>query len=233
MANRDPNKSARNRLIESLKKELRELLPTVLKETGERSEAALNATLGSKNDEFFDLKNDVIHSQDQFVNQWMTGLKSAALAEEGGAVVWLWKSLKKYPNFRKYTLLFLERSYLRHFEELSKNRPSLDESELWIGQKNAHYGLFVTPRFASGQWENDKGEIRALKVPYFTIGHILQTGFVIPDKNKRATFIDLSSTSRFFKKQLCAIPALNMNMISQDSIVITFAVTRTHSKCHF
>ena len=38
--------------------ELRELLPTVLKETGERSEAALNATLGSKNDEFFDLKND-------------------------------------------------------------------------------------------------------------------------------------------------------------------------------
>ena len=74
MPKRDPNKSARNRIIESLKKELRELLPTVLKETGERSEAALNATLGSKSDEFFDLKNDVIHSQDQFVNQWMTGL---------------------------------------------------------------------------------------------------------------------------------------------------------------
>ena len=77
MAKRDPNKSARNRLIKSLKKELRELLPTVLTETGESSEAALNATLGSKNDEFFDLKNDVIYSQDQFVNQWMTALNIA------------------------------------------------------------------------------------------------------------------------------------------------------------
>ena len=202
MAKRDPNKSARNRIIESLKKELRELLPTVLKETGERSEAALNATLGSKNDEFFDLKNDVIHSQDQFVNQWMTGLQKAALAEEGGAVVWLWKSLKKYPNFRRYTLLFLERSYLKHFEELSKNRPSLDESELWIGQKNAHYGLFVTPRFAGGKWENDKSEIRALKVPYFTIGHVLQAGLVIPGKNNRVTFKDVEQYLTFFQETL-------------------------------
>jgi hypothetical protein len=119
MAKRDPNKSARNRLIATLKKELRGLLPIVLKETGETSEATLNATLGSKNDEFFDLKNDVVHSQDQFVNQWMTGLKKAAL-QQGGSVLWIWKSLKKHPNFRKYTLLFLERSYLRHFEELSQ-----------------------------------------------------------------------------------------------------------------
>jgi hypothetical protein len=61
----------------------------------------LNARSGSKNDKFFDLKNDVILSQDQFVNQWMAGLKKAALAEDGGSVVWLWKSLKMYPNFRK------------------------------------------------------------------------------------------------------------------------------------
>lgn len=202
MAKRDPNKSARNRLIESLKEQLRELLPTVLKETGERSEAALNATLGSKNDEFFDLKNDVIHSQDQFVNRWMAGLKKAALAREGGSVIWLWKSLKKYPNFRKYTLLFLERSYLRHFEELSKNRPSLEDSELWIGQKNAHYGLLVTPRFAREQWENDKSEIRALKVPYFTIGHVLQTGLVIPGKNAYVTFNDAEQYLTFFQETL-------------------------------
>jgi hypothetical protein len=202
MAKRDPDKSARNRLIEGLKKELRELLPTALKETGELSEAALNATLGSKNDEFFDLKNDVIHSQDQFVNQWMAGLKRAALAEEGGSVVWLWKSLKKYPNFRKYTWLFLERSYLTHFEELSKNRPSLDESELWIGQKNANYGLLVTPRFAREQRENDKSEIRALKVPYFTIGHVLETGLVIPGKNKRVIFNDVEQYLTFFQETL-------------------------------
>jgi len=202
MAKRDPNKSARNRLIENLKEELRKLLPAVLEETGEPSEATLNATLGSKNDEFFDLKHDVIHSQDQFVNQWLAGLKAAAMEQQGGSVSWIWKSLKKYPNFRKYTLLFLERSYLRHFEELSKNRPSLDESELWIGQKNADYGLFVTPRFAHGHWENDRSEIRALKVPYFTIGHVLQAGLVIPGKNKRVTFADVEQYLTFFQETL-------------------------------
>jgi hypothetical protein len=132
----------------------------------------------------------------------MAGLKKAALAEEGGSVVWLWKSLKKYPNFRRYTWLFLERSYLRHFDELSKNRPSLGESELWIGQKNANYGLLVTPRFARGRWENDKSEIRALKVPYFTIGHVIQTGLVIPDKDKRVTFKDLEQYLAFFQETL-------------------------------
>jgi len=202
MAKRDPNKSARNRLIKNLSQELRKLLPAVLKETGEPNEATLNATLGSKNDDFFDLENDVIHSQDQFVNQWLVGLKKAALVQQFGSVAWIWKALKKYPDFRKYTLTFLERSYLKYFEELSKNRPSLDDSEIWIGQKNANYGLLVTPRFARGQWENDKSEIRALKVPYFTIGHVLQTGLVVPGKSKRFVFNDVEQYLTFFQETI-------------------------------
>ena len=38
MAKKDPNKSARNRIIESLKIELRRLLPAVLAETGIESD---------------------------------------------------------------------------------------------------------------------------------------------------------------------------------------------------
>jgi hypothetical protein len=132
----------------------------------------------------------------------MAGLKKAAAAGEGGSVVWLWSSLKKYRNFRRYTWLFLERSYLIHFEQLSKNRPSLDESQLWIGQKNAHYGLLVTPRFAHGQWENDKSEIRAFKAAYFTIGHVLQTGFVVPNRHSRVTFNDTEQYLTFFQETL-------------------------------
>lgn len=202
MAKRDPNKSARNRIIKNLKEQLRDLLPTVLQETGVHSEAGLNAILGSKNDEFFDLRNDVIHSQDQFVVKWLTELKKAALAQSGGSVVWIWKSLKQCPAFKSYTLLFLERSYLNHFDELSKNRPPLEDSELWIGQKNAHYGLLVTPRFVRGQWENDKSEIRAFKSPYFTIGHVLETGLVVPGKDKRVTFHDLEQYLTFFAETL-------------------------------
>src|ERR1035437_620411 len=131
MAKRDLNKTARNRIIEVHKKQLRELLQKALEETREPNEQSLNATLGSKNDEFFDLKNDVIHSQDQFVNRWLAGLQKAAQSGNGGSVIWLWDALKKHKNFRKYALLFLERSYLRHFEELSKNRPLVEASEVW------------------------------------------------------------------------------------------------------
>lgn len=46
-------------MIESIKLKLRELLPDVLDETGLEGEQSVNATVGSKNDEFFDLKNDV------------------------------------------------------------------------------------------------------------------------------------------------------------------------------
>ena len=202
MLKRDPNKTARNRLILRFKEDLRGLLPAVLKETRLTDEAVLNATLGSKNGEFIDLRNDVILSSEQFVNKWLTALKASALEEPDSSVGWIWKTLKRRPNFRKYTLLFLERSYLNHFDELSKHRPSIEGSELWIGQKNANYGIFVTPRFAKGQWENDKSEIRALKVPYFTIGHILETGLVIPGKDKRITFPDVEHYLTFFQETI-------------------------------
>jgi hypothetical protein len=202
MAKRDPNKTARNRIIEIYKVQLRELLPKVLRETGTRDEQSLNAILGSKNDEFFDLKNDVIHSQDQFVNRWLHGLKKAALAEEGGAVVWIWKSLKKHKNFRRYTLLFLERSYLKHFDELSKNRPLVEAAEVWIGQENANYGLLVSPRFRHGQWENDKSEIRSFQQAYWSIGHVMETGLVIPGKDKIFKFTDIDQYLMFFQDTL-------------------------------
>src|SRR5438874_16975 len=109
---------------------------------------------------------------------------------------------QKAPKLSQVHAAVLERSYLNHFDELSKHRPSIEGSELWIGQKNANYGIFVTPRFAKGQWENDKSEIRALKVPYFTIGHILETGLVIPGKDKRITFPDVEHYLTFFQETI-------------------------------
>ncbi len=69
MAKRDPDKSARNRIINNIKDELRSILPGVLKKTGVANEQSLNARIGSKNDEFFDLKNDVINSHVEFINK--------------------------------------------------------------------------------------------------------------------------------------------------------------------
>lgn len=202
MAKRDLNKSARNRMIETIKLKLRDMLPEVLAETGIESEQSLNATLGSKNDEFFDLKNDVVHSQEEFVSRWLEALKESALDDGVASHLWIWDRLKSYKTFREYTVLFLKRSYLKHFEELSKNRPVVEEAELWIGQENASYGLLVSPRFKNDKWENDKSEIRAFNKAYWTIGHVMETGLVIPGKNKVFKFSDIEQYLLFFQDTL-------------------------------
>jgi hypothetical protein len=71
-------------------------------------------------------------------------------------------------------MLFLKRSYLKHFDELSRVRPHLTESEIWIGQNKADYGLLITPRYVNGVWENDRSEIRHFPKLYWTIGHVLE-----------------------------------------------------------
>lgn len=202
MAKRDPEKSARNRIIAKLKDELRALLPDVLEQTGVGSEASLNAKIGSKHDEFFDLKNEVIASQDEFTNKWLRGLKAAGATFGKDAHTWIIENAKSSPAFKKYLLLFLKRSYLKHFDELSRNRPEPASSIIWIGQENANYGLLVTPRFKDGAWENDKSEIRKFGSAYWTIGHVLETGLVIPGKPKVFKFNDLEQYLLFFTDTL-------------------------------
>ena len=201
MAKRDPDKSARNRIIKRIKEELREMLPGVLKDTGLASEASLNATIGSKNDDFFDLKNEIINTPEEFINKWLKGLKASVNSHHSPSHQWILDNIKKHNSFKKYLMLFLERSYLNHFEELSKNRPSPAQSEIWLGQTNANYGLLVTPRFQGGEWENDKSEIRAFKQGYWTIGHVMQTGLVIPGK-KIFKFGDIDQYLLFFTDTL-------------------------------
>lgn len=202
MAKRDPDKSARNRIIANIKEELRDILPDVIAATGVANEQSLNAKIGSKNDEFFDLKNEVIHSHDEFINKWLQGLKARITTVHSPAHQWIYDSAKKHDVFKKYLLLFLKRSYLKHFEELSKNRPKPSNSEIWIGQTNANYGLLVTPRFKNGKWENDESEIRAFKQGYWTIGHVMETGLVIPGKDKRFEFSDIEQYLLFFTDTL-------------------------------
>lgn len=203
MAKRDPSKTARNRIIQAIKKQLRGLLPEVLAAVKLTSEASLNAKIGSKTDDFFDLKNDVIPSHDVYVSRWLEGLKRAAIDEGQAPYYWIYENLKKHDSFKKYVLLFLRRSYLKHFEELSKKRPAAEEAAAWIGQQNANYGLLITPRFRNGEWENDRSKIRAFDRPYWTVGHVMKTGLVIPGKKgKIFTFSNIDQYLLFFTDTL-------------------------------
>ena len=200
MAKRDPNKTARNKRVAAMKKRLRALLPDVLAETGLPNEASLNAKISSKADEFIDLKNEVITSPEHYASLYLDGFENS-LSTTGYLTAYdeLYDTLKRSKAAQEYLLLFLERSYLKHYDELSKRRPKVDEAAIWIGQNAADYGLLVTPRFANGDWENDKSEIRHFRPGYWSIGHVVETGLVIPGKDKRMRFSDVDAYLDFFE----------------------------------
>lgn len=208
MAKRDPNKTARNKQVGQIKAQLRALLPTVLAETKYKTEASLNAMIGHRADEFIDLKNEVMLSAQDYISRYMEGFQEhLAVPGEG----WpsyrtshdeFYDQIKGSKAAQEYMMLFLQRTYLKKYNEFVKKRPSIKEAEIWLGQNAADYGLLVSPRFANGDWENDKSEIRKFKPNYWTIGHVLESGLVIPGKNKKMKFPDASSYLDFFEHVL-------------------------------
>lgn len=203
MARRDPEKTARNKKIARLKTELQALLAKALQETGIKDLASLNAQIGSKTDDFINLQTEVITSEDMYAALWFRGLKAhLGRSSYDTAYDKLHGFIKTSPAFKEYLYLFLRRSYLKHYDELSKNRPSAADAELWIGANNAEYGILISPRFRSGEWENDKSEIRHFKPRYWSIGHILETGLCVPGESDRTEFADLAAFLHFYKTVL-------------------------------
>ncbi|OEZ90868.1 hypothetical protein JAB8_17930 [Janthinobacterium sp. HH106] len=207
---RDPNKTARNQQIRSIKDQRRALQSSVFAELagfeGGKycNELSLNAFIGSKTDDYIELKNEIIKSPMEYQSKWLKGLKrcvvkSAITGTEPrhGKIHGLLTG--NNPNFKKYVALFLEGSFLKHYDEHYKQKPKLDESEYWFGNNDDEFGLLVTPRFSGGNWENDKSEIRHFKHPYWTLSHVLETGVCYMGEEKMRTFSKLSDYLQFFR----------------------------------
>lgn len=186
-------------------KKLKKMLPEVLEVTG-FTQLQLNAKIGGKHANFMDINNEVILDPDHFIALWMEGLiktlDSMGDRKQGSKIYDLLLLIQKHKIMREYTFTFLERTYLRNYTALSKKRPRIEEATMWIGQKNASYGLLVTPRFRNGNWENDQSEIRHFKKNYWTIGHVLETGLVIPFVEEKIEFHDVEQYLSFFKNTM-------------------------------
>lgn len=206
MAKRDPNKTARNKAIKNMKQELRELLPSVLKEIDKEGELSLNAYIGHKTEFCIDLKNEVIKSPDEYVSKWLQGLTEIVKEGRRYSMIEIYHDLKNVNNinFRKYCEIFLRRSFLNHYDELSKVRPREDEASYWFGLNDAQHGIFVTPRYniKKGEWENDKSEIRSFSNIYWSIGHILETGLCFQGEERRYLFNSIDDYFNFFYNQV-------------------------------
>jgi hypothetical protein len=96
----------------------------------------------------------------------------------------------------------MKRMYLKNYTSYSKNKPPFEKAYYWFGLNNIEYGLFITPRFKNGEWENDKSEIRKVTYKYWSIGHILKTGLVIPNTNRKKTFNNLDELLSFYLNEL-------------------------------
>lgn len=202
MAKRDPNKTVRNKRISELTTKLDDILGDVLEITGYDDKLSLNAKIGGKHGEFLDIRHEVIDTPEQFQSIWLNGLMEYCnkLADKESSKNYeLLKFMQDNKIVMEYVLVFLERTFLRKYEELTKKRPRPDDAVLWIGQENANYGILISPRFKNGNWENDGSEVRKFKPDYFTIGHILETGFVIPYEEDKIEFSSIKEYLTFFR----------------------------------
>ncbi|MDF5893778.1 topoisomerase [Pseudomonas syringae pv. syringae] len=207
MTPRDPVKTQRNREIAELTEQINALKEKVLRITGYRNEQSLNATYGGKHSQYIDIKHEIIDSPEQFIALYLRGFLDylhdlGSAARLGNPYFDAHAHIKDSEVVKKWFRLFLTRTYLRQFDALARKRPEVQEAEIWIGQKNASYGILVSPRFRRGAWENDKSEIRHFKSNYWTIGHILETGFVIPDEDDRIEFTSVEHYLKFFRQTL-------------------------------
>jgi hypothetical protein len=199
-------------MITSLKAQLRAIQSEVIKELESLedgkydTELSLNAFIGSKTGEYIDLVNEVMKSPLEYKSKWMKGLNTCAeLSSQTGSdprhikMLRLIKAKGKYSNFKKYLSIFLDRSFLTHYEEHYKAKPKIDESEYWFGNNGDEFGLLVTPRFVSGRWENDKSEIRHFQRPYWTIAHVMESGLCYMNEDKMRTFSNISDLMQFLR----------------------------------
>jgi hypothetical protein len=193
--------AARQRVIDSLSAELKSLLPQVLTSTGIEKEQSLHAAYGGKYAEYIDIKNEVIHSPEHFVSLYLEGFKKRVEESQWpNAHTRNFQLVKRTPILKRYLFNFLKRTYLRNYSALSKRRTRDEEAAIWIGQNHANYGLLVTPKFSEvrQQWCNDHSEIRHFEHSYWSVGHILRTGLVIPGRDERIPFRSAEEWLNFF-----------------------------------
>lgn len=211
MTARNPNTTARNKRVSAIKDERRLLQPKVFKELKTfdngriNNEASLNAFIGGKIDDYIDLRSDVINTPMEFKAKWLNGLKKAykesvSTGTEPRHQNMMMLLKGSNPNFRRYVDIFLEGSFLKHYEAFCKVKPEIEESEYWFGNNADEHGLLVTPRFANGKWENDGSEIRHFKHPYWTIAHVLNVGLCPLKSSSKVEFSTLKDYLQFFER---------------------------------
>ncbi|WP_411678595.1 hypothetical protein [Clostridium thailandense] len=232
------NGNERKKRIKDIELELKKLFNDI-SITIDISKSSLDAKIGSKIDHFIYPYYEPISSSEQFKHLWMEGLKEKVqLDTDNNRFPSANFELHKLINdnnlvndnklVKEYTKLFLERSYLKHYEYWNKKKITDKDNRLWIGYNKNNYGILISPRFKNGNWDNDVSEIKKFKKDYFTIGHILKTGLVRAFKNEKVIFKNVTEYLEFFLEFV-----KKSNSPYEDSIAnkyCTYVMSNMHSE---
>jgi hypothetical protein len=196
--------------IDDITEQLEGMRDEVLEAAEYETVGSFHGAIGGKNNTYTDAIREVFLSPDQFIAEW----KEGALEQ---AAEWDQKELEKYgrryqnhavhdilrllqiPIVEEYIDLFLERNFYKQHHARVRKKPEDSLWEVWFGPKNQEYGLFITPRYKDDEWENDVSHIRRAPFEYWTIEHVLTSGFVIPGKERRQEFKSLDDIFSFYQ----------------------------------
>lgn len=165
---------------------------------------SMHSTIGGKNNIFVDsIRTEFLNPRD-FKAQWIKGLcdQYGEKLYEGpnGKHQYIILEMMKFPVCSHYIDVFLERNFYRNVKERKRFKPNENLWEIWFGSNPLFWGIMISPAFRNGQWTNDVSEIRRAKYEYWTLGHILNTGIVMPENPQPYTFSDIGSFINFYEQ---------------------------------
>lgn len=164
----------------------------------------MHAHIGRNNNTFVDSVRMQFQSPEDFIARWIEGLKdeviknSEAFARrrrfsDNKRTVEIIPEMLQDDFLKEYTYLFLERNFYRNFVERIRAKPEECLWQLWFGPGNLSWGLFISPAHRRGKWTNDKSQMRREQYHYWTIGHVMETGLIVPDSDKPMKFHSVES----------------------------------------
>jgi hypothetical protein len=171
------------------------------KRSGSVSVHSLNGTFGGKNNDYTDAVRMQFSSPNDFLAQWFSGLLERVAEDRAKgyerAATRIARVLKD-KLILSYVIKLLTRNFYRNLIARTRKKPNEPLWQLWFGGNKMIWGLFIAPTIRDGEWTNDKSEIRRVAFDYWTIGHVLETGFIDPETRKILEFSSIDNLKQFY-----------------------------------
>lgn len=178
---------------------------------------SMKTTIGSKNNTFADCVNNEFPTPEDFYSMWLRGLidRCGTTIHYGpnGPYRDILIEMMRYDICKYYIELFLTRNYYRNYKHRKRYKPEFELWEVWFGENPLYWGIMISPVFRNGKWTNDVSEIRRAEYEYWTIGHIMSVGIIVPDNPSPYLFSDLNCFISFYEQ---IIMRLSHSLYEQD-----------------